>query len=507
MVQNSGLIPGFEILERVGSGGVAAVFRARRLSDSQEVALKVTSLGDLDPEFRPVERFQREGQLLTRLNHPTLPRLFGYGVTDGNLGWLALELVQGEPLSSFAGRPVAELLPIFVKVAECLEAITQEGIVHRDISPDNILVEDRFGRPHPRLIDFGVAKDLFAEGEDGNLTRHGAFLGKLVYASPEQLIGLPKGQTIDFRSDVYSLGLVFHELLTGEPPIKGESLPAILDAHMKGFLPPIVVPPERGGPATRLVQLVARMTAKKRDDRPASWEEVLAELWRSREEVSPLAATLARRRIVPAPDDGSTRVRPAPPEPSPLPGGAASPLRRVTLGQVVLGIGAVAFACAVAFAVFVVRAQMARRAALLGGAAPVETPAPGAASGGPAAAATASPASPASSAAAPAQRPRPTATKAAARATPTQEARPAPAATANGVLEVSLLPSGELVEVTDAVGTPLVGRRSLPARLELPPGRYRVRLASPALDCERSVAVTLRPGRTTAVKESCIEVK
>lgn len=504
MVQNSGLIPGFEILERLGSGGVAAVFRARRLSDSQEVALKVTSLGDLDPEFRPVERFQREGQLLSRLNHPTLPRVFGYGVTDENLGWLALELVKGEPLSSFAGRPVAELLPIFVKVAECLEAITQEGIVHRDISPDNILVEDRFGRPHPRLIDFGVAKDLFAEGEDGNLTRHGAFLGKLVYASPEQLLGLPKGQTIDFRSDVYSLGLVFHELLTGEPPIKGESLPAIMDAHLKGFLPPIVLPPERGGPALRLVQLVARMTAKRRDDRPASWEEVLAELWRSREEVSPLAATLARRRIAPSPDDTSGGARPARPEPEPLRGEAASPLRRVTLGQVVLAIGAVAFACAVAFAIFVVRAQMARRAALAGGTAPVETPAPAAASPVPAPTA---PASPASAAAAPTRRPGPTATRGAAHATPTPSARPAPVGAANGVLEVSLLPSGELVEVTDSVGTPLVGRRSLPSRLELPPGRYKVRVASAALDCERSVTVTLRAGRTTTVRESCIEVK
>lgn len=507
MVRVPGLIPGFEILERLGSGGVSSVFRARRLEDGQEVALKVTSLGDLDPEFRPVERFQREAELLSRLNHPALPRLHGFGVTEEHLGWMALELVRGEPLSSFAQRPVAELLPIFIRLSECLLAIAQEGIVHRDVSPDNVLVEERAGRPFPRLIDLGVAKDLLAGGAAGNLTRHGAFLGKLAYASPEQLVGLPKGQTLDFRSDVYSLGLVFHEVLTGEPPIKGESVPDLLDAHLKGRIPPLVVPEEQGGPATRLVELVARMTARRREERPGSWEEVLAELWRAREEVSPISATLARLRgtvtaAAPARPPEETLVRPERP-PISAPASGPSWISRVTLGHLVLAVGAVAFAGALAFSVFVVRAQLARQRALLGSA-PAPTPTavapPAAASApGPTPAAATLPARAPSAASGAARTPR--------RPAPTRTARPTPAPAREGTLELSLLPSGELEEVVDEKGRVVSGRRPLPARLRLPAGRYRVRMGAPSLLCERTFTVTVVAGETVARRESCVEVK
>ena len=505
MVKIPGLIPGFEILERLGSGGVSSVFRARRLDDDQEVALKVTSLGDLDPEFRPVERFQREAELLSRLSHPALPRLHGFGVTDEQLGWLALELVRGEPLSSFARRPVAELLPLFTRLSECLLAIAQEGIVHRDISPDNVLVEIRAGRPMPRLIDLGVAKDLLAGGASADLTRHGAFLGKLAYASPEQLLGLPKGQTLDFRSDIYSLGLVFHEILTGEAPIRGESVPVLVDAHLKGRIPPLVVSEEQGGPAPRLVELVARMTARRREERPGSWEEVLADLWRAREEASPISATLARLRAAPsgasspARPDEETIVQQERPPISPLspPSGGASPLSRLTLGHLVLGVGAVAFAAAVTFALFVVRAQVKRQRALLDA---VPTPLPvvtvvPAATPPSVTARTRAPAR----ATTPARTPR--------RPTPTRPPRATPVPVRDGTLELSLLPGGELEEVVDERGRVVAGKRPLPARLRLPAGRYRIRMGAPSLLCERTFSVTVVAGETVARRESCVEVK
>lgn len=508
MVKIPGLIPGFEILERLGSGGVSSVFRARRLDDDQEVALKVTSLGDLDPEFRPVERFRREAELLSRLNHPALPRLHGFGVTDEQLGWLALELVRGEPLSSFARRPVAELLPLFTRLSECLLAIAQEGIVHRDISPDNVLVEMRAGRPMPRLIDLGVAKDLLAGGASADLTRHGAFLGKLAYASPEQLIGLPKGQTLDFRSDIYSLGLVFHEILTGQAPIRGESVPDLVDAHLKGRIPPLVVSEEQGGPAPRLVELVARMTARRREERPGSWEEVLADLWRAREEASPISATLARLRA--APSGASSRARPdedtivqqerppiSPLSPSSPSKDGASPLSRLTLGHLVLGVGAVAFAAAITFALFVVRAQVKRQRALLEA---VPTPPPATANV-PAATppSVAAPTRPPVRTAAPARTPR--------RPTPTRPPRATPLPVREGTLELSLLPGGELEEVVDERGRVVAGKRPLPARLRLPAGRYRVRMGAPSLLCERTFSVTVVAGDTVARRESCVEVK
>ncbi|HKC25852.1 MAG TPA: serine/threonine-protein kinase, partial [Thermoanaerobaculia bacterium] len=347
------LIPGFEIVGRLASGGVAQVFRARRESDDVLVALKVTSLGQIDPEFHPIERFVREARLLERINHPALPHLHGYGVTPDGLGWMALELVQGRPLSEYRGRPADELVPIFIQVAEALQTVAQEGIVHRDVAPDNVLVEERGARRQARLIDFGAAKDLIA-GDVGALTRHGAFLGKLAYASPEQLVGAPKGESLDFRSDIYSLGMTMYELLAGRPAVEAQGLSEIVDAHLKGGFAPLVVPPERGGPAARLVQLVGRMTARRREDRPTSWEEVLAELWRSREEVSPLAGALAKKR-----SDAGLAPEPPPPPP-PLPPGpeeVAAVAREVVIGRIVLVVGGLAFFGALAFAIVYVRSQ------------------------------------------------------------------------------------------------------------------------------------------------------
>ncbi len=182
------LIPGFEIVQRLASGGSAGVFHAYREDDGVEVALKIMSIGDLDPEFHPEERFRREAELLSRLSHPVLPQLYDFGVTADGFAWLALELVRGDPLSSFADRTALELLPLFTALAEGLLAVAQEGIVHRDVAPDNVLVSEMYGRLSPKLIDFGIAKDLFAGGAGAGLTRHGAFLGKFAYASP----GTPK---------------------------------------------------------------------------------------------------------------------------------------------------------------------------------------------------------------------------------------------------------------------------------------------------------------------------
>jgi serine/threonine-protein kinase len=512
LVLDPNLIPGFEILDRIASGGVAEVFRAQRVADGQEVALKVMSLSEFDSDFRPVERFEREGALLERLHHPSLPRFFGYGVTPGGLGWLALELVRGQPLSLYKGRPPLELIPIFIQVAEGLQAVGEEGIVHRDISPDNILVEERHGRAHARLIDFGVAKDLLAGGPGASLTQHGAFIGKLAYASPEQLMGLPKGETIDFRSDVYSLGMTMYELLAGRRAIQGDGLPEVVDAHIKGIYAPLSVSPENGGPATRLVALVTRMIARKREDRPSSWEEVLAELWRAREEVSPLSETLARKR---SGTGQYTAVAPPPRQPS-APNFTVVISREERFGRVVLAAGAIAFVAAVAFAVWFLKSR-ASASGREPTPAPVSSPAATAATGSTATSAPSPTNAPVSSApptAAP-LRPTavpPTAVPAKAKATPPPKPtkRPKPTATPTslkGTLVVSLVPDGDLDEVVDESGRRVVSRRSLPASLELPVGRYRLKLVGKGLDCTKTVSVTVRAGKATAVSESCIEVK
>lgn len=446
------LVGGYTIVERLGRGGLSGVFRALRDSDGLEVALKITSLGDLDPEFRPQERFEREAELLARLSHPALPRFYDWGVTLDGYGWLAIELVRGVPLSQFALRPAWELIPILIPVAEGLAAVARAGIVHRDVAPDNVLVALENGRFAPRVIDFGVAKDLLVSGAAGHLTQHGAFLGKLTYAPPEQLLGLPKGQSLDFRADVYSFGLTVWELFAGRRAVTGQTLPEIVNAHLARAWPALEVPPERGGPAPTLVGLVERMTARRREDRPGSWEEIVATLWKALDEVRPVEQELAEKRAAIAPPGGESvpagerRVAPA------LEPAARLLSRELLLGRAVLLFGIASFVGALAFALHVV----------------VSTPAP-------------PPASPPASAAM------------------------APAPTEPGRLLVALVPGGVLEELADASGRAIPVSRDLPADLALPAGRYRARLAHAGSGCAVTVSFDVRPGETTRVLESCVE--
>ncbi|MBP7677740.1 MAG: serine/threonine protein kinase [Thermoanaerobaculia bacterium] len=476
------LVGGYTILERLGRGGLSGVFRALRDSDGLEVALKITSLADLDPEFRPQERFEREAELLGRLSHPALPRFHDWGVTLDGYGWLAMELVRGSPLSQFTLRPAWELIPILIPVAEALAAVARGGIVHRDVAPDNVLVAMEDGRFVPKLIDFGVAKDLFASAAAGGLTQHGAFLGKLSYAPPEQLLGLPNGQTLDFRADVYSFGLTVWELLAGRQAVAATTLPEIVNAHLTRSWPRLDVPPARGGPAPKLLALVERMTARRREDRPSSWEEIVAALWQALDEVRPVHRELEQKQAELAPFDhvppAETRhdgggadapfpeaARPpaaATAEAAPALAPAARLLtRELLLGRVVLIFGIGAFVAALAFALHVV----------------VSAPEPDAEAGG------------------------------LARAQDASEVRsdsatgtPAPA----GRLLVALVPAGVLEEVVDEAGRRVAGPRPLPASLPLPPGAYRARLVHPESGCAMTVTFDVRPGGTTRVLESCL---
>ena len=474
------LVPGYTIVERLGTGGLSGVFRAVRESDGLEVALKLTGLADLDPEFRPKERFEREAELLARLSHASLPRLHGWGITPDGYGWLALELVKGVPLHDFALRPAWELIPILIPVAEALATVARAGVVHRDVSPDNVIVHAEGGRFFPKLIDFGVAKDLLASDAVGGLTQHGAFLGKLAYAPPEQLLGLPKGQTLDFRADVYSFGLTVWELFAGRPAVLASTLPEIVQAHLAHAWPKLSLPPERGGPAPKLVELVERMTARRREDRPSSWEEVVAALWRALDEARPVTRELAERKAelspfgdVPPPEpihetnggDAPFPEASAPPagEPPSLAPAARLLSRELLFGRAVLLFGVAAFLGALAFALHVVVSAPEPPAGGIGTrGAPSAGLARRAAAGG-------------------------------------------AAAKAPGLLLVALIPDGVLEEVTSISGRRVAGPLRLPAQLELPAGPYRAVLSSAGAGCAVTVSFEVRPGATTRVLESCLE--
>ncbi|MDZ7801371.1 MAG: protein kinase [Trueperaceae bacterium] len=288
-------VPGFEILEKVGSGGMASVYRARRRSDGQVVALKVP-MEQYVADAKFIRRFHREAELAQRLDHPNIVHTFDHGA-HGVQHYMAMEFVDGRSLESFieAGERDPELsVDVMKPVVEALQNIHSTGIIHRDIKPGNIMIVKggvRSGRPRVapeavKLMDFGIAGGKVMS----RLTMTGARVGTPVYMSPEQARGLK----IDHRSDIYSLGLVLYELLTGQTAFKG-GYEAIV--HQQIFQTPS--PPRQldvNIPRT-LDGLVMRMIAKDPDERPTLQEiqSVLAseEEWESSDEELPVRLVLA----------------------------------------------------------------------------------------------------------------------------------------------------------------------------------------------------------------------
>jgi hypothetical protein len=206
--------PELEILEIVGEGGMGVVYRARHRRLDRLVALKVLpkELAD-DPAF--AERFAREARTLARLDHPGIVRVFDFGVAEG-LTYLVLEYVDGANLRQVmaAGRLApAEALAIVPQVCEALQYAHDRGVVHRDVKPENVLLDSR-GKV--KIADFGLAKIVGAPLADVSLTGTGQVMGTIHYMAPEQY-RTPKD--VDHRADLYSLGVVFYEMLTGEVPV------------------------------------------------------------------------------------------------------------------------------------------------------------------------------------------------------------------------------------------------------------------------------------------------
>ncbi|MCE9636033.1 MAG: serine/threonine protein kinase [Planctomycetes bacterium] len=206
-------LPQFDVLGPLGRGGMGFVWRARQKALDRDVALKV-----LGPEAAAApgfaERFRREAKALARLDHPNIVRVYDSGEADG-VFWIAMELVEGTNLrQAIAARAIRprETLEIVRQICDALEYAHAQGVVHRDIKPENILISTD-GRV--RVADFGIAKIAGAAPDDG-LTMHGQVMGTAHYMAPEQV---EHPQTVDHRADIYSLGVVFYELLTGELPI------------------------------------------------------------------------------------------------------------------------------------------------------------------------------------------------------------------------------------------------------------------------------------------------
>ncbi|MCB1724622.1 MAG: protein kinase [Chromatiaceae bacterium] len=249
-------IPGYRIERLIGKGGMSTVYLAVQESLNRRVALKVLKKFD-DP--RQAERFLHEGRIIAALNHRNIITIHDIG-SIGDRHFIAMEYLEGRSLSERIeeGMPLHKILTLMEQIASCLHFVHRRGIVHRDIKPGNILFH---ADGTPKLTDFGIAKLLDSDQE---ITLDGNALGSPYYLSPEQAEGLP----LDGRTDIYALGIVFYQMLTGQRPYAKASPVETIVAHLTQPLP---VLPE---PFQEYQELLEAMIAKQPQDRIASAKEL-----------------------------------------------------------------------------------------------------------------------------------------------------------------------------------------------------------------------------------------
>jgi eukaryotic-like serine/threonine-protein kinase len=252
----------YKLLQLIGEGGFGSVFMAEQEKPvSRKVALKIIKLG-MDTH-QVVARFEQERQALAMMDHPNIAKVFDAGATETGRPYFVMELVKGEPLSEYCdknGLSVPERLELFAQVCQAVQHAHTKGIIHRDLKPGNVLVSSQDGKPSAKVIDFGIAKATASRlTEKTVFTEHKQIIGTPEYMSPEQAEG---SLDIDTRTDVYALGVMLYELLTGSTPFSSKELRSAAYAEIQRIIRE-VEPPK---PSTRLSQnteTIASVAAKR----------------------------------------------------------------------------------------------------------------------------------------------------------------------------------------------------------------------------------------------------
>jgi serine/threonine protein kinase len=287
----------YRILEHLGQGGMGEVYLAEDTRLHRPVALKMLRGGERDE--RAFADLLYEARAASALNHPNIAVIYEVDQVpggNGNLSFIAMEFVAGETLAQYARRAAPDLdtvLEVVSQIAQALAAAHERGVVHRDVKPGNVMVS---AGPRVKVLDFGLARRLTPQDattltwvEGGDRRAAGTLLGTILYMSPEQALG----REVDARSDIFSLGAVFYELLAGHPPFAGESTAEVFDGLLHREPPPLAVGAEPR--LQRVEPILRRMLARDRNARYANLGEMLRDLDAARRgsEAAPLPAPLA----------------------------------------------------------------------------------------------------------------------------------------------------------------------------------------------------------------------
>ena len=266
------------INEMLGRGAMGVVYKATQTTDGKEVAIKVLHT-HLASDTESVKRFHHEARAASSLMHPNIVRLYDVGIIPGGQPYIAMELLPGITLSDHLKAQkvlsTSEALPIIRQVCEALAEAHSHGVLHRDIKPANIMLTNRFGQENfVVVLDFSIAK-VIQRVSDVDSTTPGLIFGSPAYMSPERFMG--RGG--DFRSDIYSLGIIMFQMLAGRTPFKSSDLYTLMNEHVT-TVPPTVkeVRPESDVPDD-LEVAIARTLAKKPEDRYSNMKQLLTEIY------------------------------------------------------------------------------------------------------------------------------------------------------------------------------------------------------------------------------------
>ena len=263
----------YRVIAKLASGGMGEVYRVDHVELGKPFALKVMRKEmSSDPEF--VERFKREAITASRIGQQNIVDISDFGRTDAGLFYFVMEYLQGETVADLLKREkvltLGRAMPIIIQICRALSAAHKQGIVHRDMKPENVMLLQRPEQPDlVKVLDFGVAKVAAGQGSGGQ-TALGIVLGTPQYMAPEQAAGMP----VDARSDIYSLGLIIYELISGRTVFEEATPSLLMVAHINREPPPMTPGPITNPLPPGLEPLVMRMLAKRPEDRPQTMDEV-----------------------------------------------------------------------------------------------------------------------------------------------------------------------------------------------------------------------------------------